>query len=129
MSATPISFAPHAQGRALVDSHTPIHATVGFVAGLLGMDPHLAVAILIGAKIVEASLREGPAHALFEPEHGQSLGNELTDLLFEVGGLHYGHLLRERMLEAKAQQTAGIGRYHQPNHVTPLHPYALRNFP
>ena len=108
-------------GGALIDGHTPIHAIVGFVAGALGVDPHLAVATFIGARIVEAALREGPAHALFAPESGQSLGNEMTDLLFEMGGLHFGQALRQK-ITGEAPAVHGLGYFHQHVH----NPYALR---
>ncbi len=95
-------------GGALIDGHTPIHALVGFIAGALGVDPHLAVATFIGARIVETSLREGPKHALFDP-HAQSLGNELTDLLFEVGGLSAGQALRRKF--TGEQPVHGLGSH------------------
>lgn len=114
--ATAISFAPRARGKALIDAQTPTHAALGLAAGLLGLDTYLALAVLIGAKIVDASLRDGPAEALFSPGKGQALGNEMTDLLFEVGGLRLGHLLRERMQAAKGDQVATLGHYHHPNH-------------
>jgi hypothetical protein len=102
-----VSRAP-AHGAALIDAHTPLHGVVGFAAGILGIDPHLAVAVFIGARIVEQSLHSGAKHALFEREEGQSLGNELTDLLFEVAGLHYGQSLRKRLLP---EPVAGVGQY------------------
>ncbi len=110
-SAAAISLAPAKRGEALIDSHTPLHAIVGFAAGVMGIDPHVAMLTFIGARIVEAALKSGPKHAFFEREEGQSLGNEMTDLLFELGGLHYGELLRERLLsENAAAPTAGLGR-------------------
>ena len=105
-----ISLAPAKRGEALIDSHTPLHAIVGFAAGVMGIDPHVAMLTFIGARIVEAALKSGPKHAFFEREEGQSLGNEMTDLLFELGGLHYGELLRERLLAEHEAPTAGLGR-------------------
>ena len=108
-------------GGALVDAHTPLHAIVGFAAGVLGVDPHLAVATFIGARIVESALREGAKHALFAPEHGQSLGNEMTDLLFEMAGLHLGEAVRHKLTaNPSPAPTAGLG-YHYT-----LTPYGMR---
>ncbi len=109
-SAAAISLAPAKRGEALIDAHTPLHAIVGFAAGVMGIDPHVAMAVFVGARIVEATLKSGPKHAFFEREEGQSLGNEMTDLLFELGGLHYGELLRERLLSENEVPTAGLGR-------------------
>ncbi len=110
MSAPAISLAPAAHGEALIDAHTPLHAIVGFAAGVMGIDPHVAMLTFIGARIVEAALRSGTKHALFEREQGQSLGNELTDLLFELGGLQLGEKLRERLTTEPEAPTAGLGR-------------------
>lgn len=96
-------------GGALVDAHTPLHAIVGFAAGALGVDPHLAMFAFVGAKIVESALRDGARHALLEPEEGQSLGNEMADLLVEVAGLHYGAALRKKLLGETPAATAGLG--------------------
>lgn len=107
MVAAAASLAPAHHGAALIDAHTPLHAVVGFAAGILGVDPHVAMAVFIGARIVEASLKSGAKHALLGREEGQSLGNEMTDLLFEVGGLHYGQALRQRL--TAEIPVAGIG--------------------
>lgn len=114
MAATAISLAPAKHGEALIDAHTPVHAIVGFAAGIMGIDPHVAMMVFIGARIVEASLKHGAGHAVFGREEGQSLGNEMTDLMFEVAGLHYGESLRHRLL-AETTPAAGLGR--------PLPPY------
>ena len=62
MSRAPAISLDHAHsGEALIDAHTPLHALVGFAAGILGVDPHVAMLTFIGARIVEASLRsQGP---------------------------------------------------------------------
>jgi len=109
-SAPAISLAPAKHGEALIDAHTPLHAIVGFAAGVMGVDPHVAMITFIGARIVEQALRAGTKHALFEREEGQSLGNEMTDLIFELGGLHAGEVLRERLLAEHEAPTAGLGR-------------------
>lgn len=117
MSSGTVSRTP-AHGAGLIDSHTPLHGIVGFAAGILGIDPHVAVAVFIGARIVEQSLHTNLKHALFEREQ-QSLGNELTDLLFEVAGLHYGQALR-RKLTSEPQPAAGVGQYFVPGYVRHL---------
>jgi len=110
MSSVAISLAPTKRGEALIDSHTPLHAVIGFAAGVMGIDPHLAMLTFIGARIVEQALRAGTKHALFGREEGQSLGNEMTDLLFELGGLRAGEALRERLLAEHEAAAAGVGR-------------------
>lgn len=112
MAAPAVSLATAHHGEALVDAHTPLHALVGFAAGILGVDPHVAMMTFIGARIVEQALKSGAKHAVFEREEGQSLGNEMTDLLFEVAGLHYGETLRRR-LTAEPEPTAGLGHPHR----------------
>jgi len=116
MVAPAVSLASAHHGEAIVDGHSPVHALVGFAAGILGMDPHVAMMVFIGARIVEHSLRSGPAHALFGREKGESLGNEMGDLLFEVAGLHYGKMLRDKLVAAPhaPAPTAGIGQYYFP---------------
>ncbi len=120
MAAPAVSLASAHHGEALVDAHTPLHALVGFAAGILGVDPHVAMLTFIGARIVEQALKSGTKHAIFEREEGQSLGNEMTDLLFEIAGLHYGEMLRHK-LTAEPEPTAGLGRIH-------LQPYTGFNF-
>lgn len=109
-SAAAISLAPAKQGEALIDSHSPLHVVIGFAAGVMGIDPHVAVLTFIGARIVEAALKSGAKHAVFEREDGQSLGNEMTDLLLEMAGLRAGELLRERLTAEPEAPTAGLGR-------------------
>jgi|SRR5882672_6398485 len=109
MSAAAISLTPAHVGQAVIDAQTPVHFLVGFIAGVMKIDPHLAVLAFIGAKVVDQALRAGPSHALLERESGQSLGNELSDLLFEMAGLTAGERLREKLDEPAA--TAGIGRF------------------
>jgi hypothetical protein len=110
MSGAVVSLAPANAGEAVIDAQSPVHFLVGFTAGILKVDPHLAVLVFIGAKVVEQALRSGPGHALLKREQGQSLGNELSDLLFEMGGLTVGEKLREH-LDAQQEPTAGIGEY------------------
>ena len=75
MATAAVSLAPTSHGAALVDGHTPLHALVGFAAGILGVDPHVAMLTFIGARIVEQALKAGAKDAIFRPEEGQSLGN------------------------------------------------------
>lgn len=107
-----MSAASAKHGGALVDAHTPLHAIVGFIAGVAGIDPHLAMATFIGARIVESALRDGTHSALFGEGHAQSLGNEMADLLFEVGGLHVGEALRHKFIGSPVQPAAGLGFAH-----------------
>lgn len=97
----------------LVDARSPLHATIGFAAGVMGIEPHLAMMVFIGARIVETALRENTERAIYDREEGHSLGNELSDLLFEMAGLHLGEKLRERLLEhhEPAAPAAGVGTY------------------
>jgi len=110
MSAPAISLEHGHHGEAIVDAHSPLHAIVGFTAGILGIDPHIAMMVFIGARIVEHSIVSSPTHALLGREQGQSLGNEMGDLLFEVAGLHYGKMLRERLVAPPPPlPTSGLG--------------------
>lgn len=110
MPAAAVSLAPARVGEAVIDAQTPVHFLVGFIAGVLKIDPHVAVLTFIGAKVIDQALRAGAGHALFEREHGQSLGNELSDLLFEMAGLTVGEKLRDKLEEPAP--TAGLGRLH-----------------
>lgn len=109
MTSAAISLAPAKRGEALIDSHTPLHAIVGFAAGVMGIDPHVAMITFIGARIVEAALKSGPKHAFFEREEGQSLGNEMVDLLIEIAGLHLGETVRDHVTKKKALGNEVIG--------------------
>lgn len=113
---------PHVEP--LIDARSPLHAIIGFAAGVMGIDPHLAMMAFVGARIVEQALDEGTEHAVYAREEGHSLGNEMTDLMFEIMGLHLGQKLRARLGHAPA--THGVGqfsfptamiRYHQANGV------------
>jgi len=113
-AAHAISWAPARQGEAVIDGLSPVHFLMGFAAGVLGIDPHLAIVTFVGAKIVDESLRQGARHAVFGRESGQSLGNELADVLLEVGGLHAGKMLRDK-LGAPPPAAHGLGfDYHDP---------------
>jgi hypothetical protein len=110
MSESVVSLAPAHHGEALIDAHSPLHAIVGFAAGVMGVEPHVAMLAFIGARIVEQALKAGTKEALFEREQGQSLGNEMTDLLFELAGLQAGERLRARLVaEPEPLPAAGVG--------------------
>ena len=99
---------PKGPAQALVDAHSPVHFTVGFTAGVLGIDPHLALMAFIGARIVESALGEGLSKAI-ATEQRRSLGKELTNILLEVAGVYYGKTLRTRLAEPPAPAVAGLG--------------------
>ena len=99
MAQKAVSFSHKDQGTALIDAHTPLHALLGFAAGVLAVDAHVAFGILLGARIVAESMSTSPKRALFTAAHKQTLGNELADLAFEIAGLHYGEKLRARLSE------------------------------
>ncbi len=117
-AARAISWSAAHRGEAVIDAHSPLHFGVGFAAGALGVDPHIALMTFVGAKIVEESLSAGPRHALFSRERGQSLGNELADILFEIAGLYYGKQLRSKLAAQTPVEPApisGLGiDYHDP---------------
>jgi hypothetical protein len=110
MPARAISLNRAHHGAAMIDAHSPIHLLVGFAAGVLGVNTYLAVLAFIGAKVVDEVVHTGP-HALFRRGEGQSIGNELSDLLLEMGGLAVGEKLRERLLPAPLP-TAGFSNFH-----------------
>jgi hypothetical protein len=101
-----IATTEHDEGSALIDGMTPVHLVLGFFAGALGVDPKVAVATFIGARIIETAVRKGTGHALYGREEAQSLGNELGDVLALMAGSHLGHYLRD---QAAANATAGLG--------------------
>lgn len=126
MSAAVVSLKPSAHGEAIVDRHTPLHFLVGFVAGAAGIDPHTAMIVFVGAKMVDQALQHGTSHAIFGKESGQSLGNEMADILVEIAGLHYGKSVRQRLAEPQlappaVAPAAGLGAYYQDPVVQPIH--------
>ena len=104
MSDPIVATSAQQQGAALVDGMSPVHLTIGFLAGVFGVDPHVAAMAFVGVRLFETAVREGTGHALFGRESGQSLGNELTDVALEFAGAHAGHYLR-----AKAQENSVSG--------------------
>lgn len=85
-------FAEHMPevGLALFDYKSPVHFGVGFAAGTLGLNPHLAALLVIAAKAGKVALEEGLGHALFADKEPQSYGNEMMDLLMEMTGILAG---------------------------------------
>jgi hypothetical protein len=77
-------------GAAFIDWFTPMHFGLGFTAGALGLNPHLAAILFVGMRTAKLAAEEGLGHALFSTEHGQSHANELTDLTAEFLGLYAG---------------------------------------
>ncbi len=110
-----IAKTEHEEGAALIDGMTPVHLVLGFFAGALGVDPKIAVASFIGARILETAVRQGTGHALFGREEAQSLGNELGDILALMLGTDLGKHLRERAMQNSAvPAAAGVGTYFVP---------------
>lgn len=107
MAAAAISLSPKHAGEAIVDVQSPLSFIVGFAAGIFGVDPSMATLTFVGAKIVDQSLSKG-SRAVFRRDSGQSLANQLADVLINFAGVQCGTLLRKR-LEAE-QATAGLGR-------------------
>jgi len=106
---------PSRHGEAPIDSLTPVHFLTGFAAGVLGVNTYLAVLAFIGAKVVHQMMYLGP-HALLKSDEGQSLGNEASDLLFEMAGLAVGEKLRERLTpEPATPVVAGLGLTYYPD--------------
>lgn len=117
MAAHAISLTPTQQGEAIVDAQTPLAFIVGFAAGIFGIDPSLAMVTFVGAKIVDQSLNANPKRALFRRERGESLGNQLADVLANFAGTQIGAQLRAKLNEPApaALELAGLGiDYHDP---------------
>jgi hypothetical protein len=95
-------------GAAFVDWFTPLHLGLGFAAGGLGLNPHLAAILFVGARTAKLAAEEGLGHALFSIEHGQSHANELTDLTAEFLGLYLGGKARQ-MITGHAPAAHGLG--------------------
>ena len=96
-------------GPALFDYKTPMHFGVGFAAGTLGLNPHLAALLFIAAKAGKVALEEGLGHALFGEKEAQSYGNEMMDLLMEMSGILAGLKTRSLITGAPALPVHGLG--------------------
>lgn len=117
MSAALASWSPKRSGTALIDAQTPLSFIVGFAAGIFGIDPSLAMLTFVGAKVVDQSLSAGTERALFRRDTGESLGNQLTDVLVNFAGTQIGAQLRGRLAEQPAPEVpvSGLGiDYHDP---------------
>jgi len=95
-------------GLALFDYKTPMHFGVGFAAGTLGLNPHLAALLFIAAKAGKVALEEGLGHALFGEREQQSYGNEMMDLLAEMTGILAGLKTRSLITGAPALPVHGL---------------------
>jgi len=96
-------------GLALFDYKTPMHFGVGFAAGSLGLNPHVAALLFIAAKAGKVALEEGLGHALFGEKEGQSYGNEMMDLLAEMTGIMAGLKTRSLITGAPVLPAHGLG--------------------
>lgn len=104
-------------GASAIDAQTPVHFLIGFAAGVMGVDPSVAALTFVGAKIVGQSLESNAERALLHRGQGESLGNQLSDVLVNFLGVQYGLHLRTRLLAPAAQQAPieGIGAdYYDP---------------
>lgn len=95
-------------GAALIDYNTPFHFGVGFAAGALGVSPHIAAIVFVGAKAVKVAIEYGFGEALFGRADSQSYGNEIGDLFFEMVGIGVGLKVRELTTGAPAQAAHGL---------------------
>jgi hypothetical protein len=96
-------------GLALFDYKSPMHFGVGFAAGTLGLNPHLAALLVIAAKAGKVALEEGLGHALFSDRDPQSYGNEMMDLLMEMSGLLAGLKTRSLITGQPTLPVHGLG--------------------
>ncbi len=102
-----VALRKHDVGAAFIDWMTPLHFGLGFTAGALGLNPHLAALLFIGTRTAVLAAEEGLGHALFSTEHGQSHANELADLSSEFLGLYLGG--RTRQLITGQAPVHGLG--------------------
>jgi hypothetical protein len=117
-----VATKPEHDGAALIDAESPAYFGVGLLAGSIGMNPHKALLLFLGAKIAQAATQHGAAQAVFGKHSGESLGNHVTDVLLEVAGLSIGASLRQYALAQQAtaeaplppspEQAAGMGAYY-----------------
>lgn len=96
-------------GRALVDYKTPVHFGVGFFAGALGMNPHVAALLVLAAKAGKIAVKEGLGHALYGETEPQSYGNEMMDLLMEMTGILAGMKTRSLITGQPVIPVHGLG--------------------
>jgi len=95
-------------GLALFDYKTPMHFGLGFAAGTLGLNPHLAAILFIGLKAGKVALEEGLGHALFGDKEPQSYGNEMMDLFSEMMGIAAGLKTRSLITGEPALPVHGL---------------------
>jgi len=96
-------------GLALFDYKSPAHFGIGVLAGVLGMNPHLAALLMIAAKAGKVALEEGLGRALFTDKDPESYGNEMMDLLMEMGGIFVGLKARSLITGKPVLPADGLG--------------------
>jgi hypothetical protein len=84
---------PSEQGKAMLDSRTPIHFTIGLVAGAAGIKPAAALVVFFGLEMVKNVAHGGAEHALFHP-HEETPVNITSDILVEMVGYYLGAFAR-----------------------------------
>jgi len=101
-----LSLSPRRSGETLIDVNTPLAFIIGFTAGVWGIDPSMSMLTFVAAKIVHESLATDPKSALFKRGRGESLSNELGDVLANFAGVQLGVLTRGRLQQPATQQPA-----------------------
>ena len=91
---------PSEQGKAMLDSRTPIHFTIGLVAGAAGIKPAAALVAFFSLEMIKNVAHGGAEHALFHP-HEEAPVNITADILVEMIGYYLGAFARAAA-EAKA---------------------------
>lgn len=86
-------------------------------AGLVGIPVYTAMMMFVGAKIVSRTIDTNAKKAIFERARSESLGNELTDLVFQMIGHQFGQYLRST---AKQAVSGGVGAYYAPQPYVPI---------
>ncbi len=85
------------QHSAVFDRDTPMHASVGLIAGIVGVGLTSAVLASIGLEFVYLAATEGPRRAAFDRTvPASSLANHAADALAAVGGFYVGRWLVAR---------------------------------
>lgn len=85
------------QHSAILDQDTPVHASVGVIAGIVGVGLTSAILASIGVEFVYLAAKNGPRRAAFDRTvPASSLANHAADALAAVGGFYLGRWLVER---------------------------------
>jgi hypothetical protein len=89
------------QHAAVFDQGTPVHASVGVIAGLLGVGLTSAVLASIGVEFLYLAAKNGARRAAFDRTMpASSLANHAADALAAVGGFYLGRWLAQRARSA-----------------------------